>query len=339
MTLRERLQTAWFDKNLAVFLWPLMPLSVVFGVVAALRRGLFRWGIKKAVQVPVPVVVVGNLIVGGAGKTPATLALVEGLKRKGWHPGIVSRGYGGASEVAAVHTHSDPAIVGDEPVLLAWRSGVPVFVGRQRAQAAQTLLAAHPEVDVIVCDDGLQHYALVRDVEIAVFDARAAGNGFLLPAGPLREPIRRLASVDAILRNSAPAAAGSDGACPEFSMQLEPGLAYRLNAPEMRQPVTDFAGQQVFALAGIGHPQRFFNTLAERGLVVDGRAFPDHHPYVAGDLAFAAKGVLLMTEKDAMKCRRFATDSMWVVPVTARIEPDLVALVAGKIAPLSRSAR
>jgi tetraacyldisaccharide 4'-kinase len=274
------------------------------------------------------VVVVGNLIVGGAGKTPTVLWLVDRLRAAGRRPGILSRGYGGSQVVAEVRADSDPLRVGDEPALLASRSGVPVFVGRRRAAAGRALLKAHPGVDVLVCDDGLQHLGLARDVEIAVVDGRGVGNGRLLPAGPLREPARRLDTVDAVVHNFQKKGTSAAGC---YVMSLQPGSFYRLNDPETRCAAGDLAGRRLFAIAGIGHPQRFFDTLGALGLHFEARPFPDHHAFVPGDLSFAAGGVLLMTEKDAIKCRPFLTAEAWVLPVTATIDPDLAAFVLEKI--------
>jgi tetraacyldisaccharide 4'-kinase len=325
--LAQQLQTAWFEQNLAVFLWPLLPLAGLFGAVSALRRLAYRRGWLRHERLPVPVVVVGNLIVGGAGKTPLTLHLVEALRRAGKHPGIISRGYGGQGEVLGVGPASDPRRVGDEPVLLAARSGVPVFVGRRRAEAGRALLAAHPEVDVLVCDDGLQHYALARDVEIVVGDRRGLGNGRLLPAGPLREPRSRLDSVDALVVHSGGAALRPDA----FTMELQPGDFYALQDPTCQATPADWAGRRLHAMAGIGHPERFFATLRAMGLAFAEHPFPDHHAYVADDFSFVGDGVLLMTEKDAVKCRPFYRGEAWVLPVTAHVSPALMALVLEKI--------
>lgn len=325
--LAQQLQTAWFEQNLAVLLWPLLPLAWLFGAVAGLRRAAYARGWLRQERLAVPVVVVGNLIVGGAGKTPLTLHLVEALRRAGKHPGIISRGYGGAGEVRGVSAASDPRRVGDEPVLLAARSGVPVFVGRRRAEAGRALLAAHPEIDVLVCDDGLQHYALARDVEIVVSDRRGLGNGRLLPAGPLREPRSRLESVDALVVHAGGEAL-RQGA---FTMTLRPGDFYALQDPARRAGPADWAGRRLHAMAGIGHPERFFATLRALGLAFAEHPFPDHHAYAADDFSFVGDGVLLMTEKDAVKCRPFYRGDAWVLPVTADVSPALMALVLEKI--------
>lgn len=331
--LARRLQAAWFDKNLAVFLWPFLPLSWVFGALAALRRMAYGAGWLKQVRLPVPVIVVGNLIVGGAGKTPLVLHLVDALRHAGKHPGIVSRGYGGAGAAGPVAATADPAEVGDEPILLVVRSGVPVYVGRRRADAGRKLLEDHPEIDVLVCDDGLQHYALWRDVEIAVVDSRGVGNSRLLPVGPLREPVSRLDSVDAVVVHAGGALRAHD----VFEMSLQPGLFVALNdagrtiSAVALAMAAAAAGKQLHAIAGIGHPERFFETLRSQGLSFSAHPFPDHHPYAGDDLHFAAHGVLLMTEKDAVKCRPFHQGEAWVLPVTAMVSSALTTLVLEKI--------
>jgi tetraacyldisaccharide 4'-kinase len=321
------LQRQWFEqRRLTPALWFLLPLSVLFFLLSRLKRRL-----TQPQHLPVPVVVVGNITVGGAGKTPLTLWLAQELRTQGWRPGIVSRGYGGNAEAPRpVVSDSLPAEVGDEPLLLARRSGVPVWVGRDRAAAGLALLAAHADVDVLLCDDGLQHYRLARDVELAVFDGRGAGNGCLLPAGPLREPLARLSEVDAVICNGA-----ADSRLPDdvrrFEMQLRPADFYRLDQPGATCQAEQLAGCRLHALAGIGDPGRFFRTLEGLGLRFSRHPFPDHHAYSADDLAFAADGVLLMTEKDAVKCAPLVPGETWVLPVEAELSPALVELILEKI--------
>ena len=322
------LQRQWFEqRRLTPALWLLLPLAGLYAVISALNRRLAR-----PQRLPVPVIVVGNIIVGGAGKTPLTLWLADQLRQHGWHPGIVSRGYGRAGdEVRAVNIDSPPTEVGDEPLLLARRTGVPIWVGRQRAAAGEALLAAHPEVDVILCDDGLQHYALARDVELVVFDGRGAGNGWRLPVGPLREPLARNATVDAIICQNLKKAA-LPAAAPVFEMQLKPGRFYRLDDPQQTCTAGDLQGRgQLYALAGIGHPERFFRTLAGLGLHCENRPFPDHHRYTASDLAFAKDGILLMTEKDAVKCVGLTAGETWILPVEAELPPAFIELILEKL--------
>ncbi|MGB9494722.1 MAG: tetraacyldisaccharide 4'-kinase [Azonexus sp.] len=321
------LQRQWFEqRRLAPALWPLAPLSALYSAVAGYKRDK-----AKPERLPVPVIVVGNITVGGAGKTPLTLWLARQLQARGRHPGIVSRGYGSAGTLPrAVTADSLPSEVGDEPVLLGRRSGAPVWVGRDRVAAGRAMLAAHPEVDVIVCDDGLQHYRLARDFEIAVFDGRGAGNGWRLPAGPLREPLARLAEVDAIVCNGAP-----DYRMPtaraQFDMRLQAGDFYNLDNPKRHCSVADLAGRRLHALAGIGDPGRFFRTLEALGLEFTRHPFADHHAYSSEDLAFAKNDVLLMTEKDAVKCVGLTVGETWVLPVDAELSPALIELILEKL--------
>lgn len=307
----------------------LLPIALLFSAIAGLRRLAFRRGWLSAERLPVPVVVVGNILAGGAGKTPLTLWLAERLKAAGRRPGIVSRGYGrGSDNIQKVGAGETAQQVGDEPLLLARRSGCPVWVGTDRVAAARALLAAHPDCDLILCDDGLQHYRLQRDVEIAVVDRRGLMNGWPQPAGPLREPASRLREVDALVLN----AAGSDWPTPApvFGMRLEGMRFTRLDDPARTCVAADLAGFDLHAVAGIGEPQRFFDHLAGLGLRFIPHAFPDHHAYTARDLDFPADA-LLMTEKDALKCAGLTERPIWVLPVEARIEPDLALLVLEKI--------
>lgn len=307
----------------------LLPLSLLFRLIVAIRRLLFRHGILSSVKLPVPVIIVGNITVGGTGKTPLTLWLAEQLLADGWHPGIISRGFGGSGNTAQeVLLNSDPTTVGDEPVLMAQRKLCPVWIGRDRPSAAHALLAAHPECDVIISDDGLQHYRLQRDVEIAVVDGmRRFGNGLLLPAGPLREATSRLREVDAIVINGGMAARG------EYSMQLEGVHFYNLLNPEITATADDFKDQCVHAIAGIGHPERFFRHLHKLGLSPQIHPYPDHHRYCAADLAYADANALLMTEKDAVKCIEFADEKCWVLRVDAHPDSALAQLILKKITP------
>ena len=322
------LQRQWFEqRRLPPALWLLAPLAGLYSVVAARNRRQAR-----AERLAVPVIVVGNITVGGAGKTPLTLWLAGQLKERGWRPGIVSRGYGGQGALPRPVAPDSAAVdVGDEPILLARRSGVPVWVGRDRVAAGNALLAAHPDVNVVLCDDGLQHYRLARDVELAVFDGRGAGNGWRLPAGPLREPLSRLAAVDAVICNGAPDER-LPSALPRFDMHLRAGEFYRLDDPQQRCAASDLTVRPLLhALAGIGDPERFFRTLEEQGLTFTRHPFPDHHAYGAADLAFAKDGVLLMTEKDAVKCAGLTAGETWVLPVEAELSPALIDLILEKL--------
>lgn len=310
----------WYRTSaLSAALWP---LSLLFRGGVAVRRGLYRHGVLAATRLPVPVVVVGNLIVGGAGKTPLTAWLAAALARRGRRPGIVSRGYGGTEEgPAAVPRGGDWRRYGDEPVLLAEAVAAPVWIGRRRADAARALLDAHPDVDIVLCDDGLQHYALARDVEVAVVDARGHGNGFMLPAGPLREPAAR--EVDAIVGHGAPGA---------YTMRLEPAGLHHVGGDEAGVELDALRGRRLHAVAGIGHPQRFFDTLAAMGLAFTPHPFPDHHAYTPADLAFADCDVVLMTEKDAVKCRSFGRGDLVALRVAARVDEALADFIIERIA-------
>lgn len=325
------LQRQWFEqRRLSPALWLLLPLLLPLHALYCVISGRRRHNTVGR-RLPVPVVVVGNITVGGAGKTPLTLWLAQQLVVRGWCPGIVSRGYGRQGEApSAVNPENSPKSVGDEPLLLARRSVVPVWVGQDRAAAGAALLSAHPEVNVLLCDDGLQHYRLARDVELAVFDGRAAGNGWRLPLGPLREPLSRLNDVDAVIRNGAVDLSLPDGV-PAFDMALVPGEFYALGDPTQRCTAAMLAGRKLHALAGIGDPGRFFRTLSGLGLQFEAHPFPDHHDYVAADLAFAGDAVLLMTEKDAVKCAGLTTGEAWVLPVEAALSPALIDLILEKL--------
>ena len=335
----------------------LLPISFIFRLLAATRRVLYRSGMLPSEKLPLPVIVVGNITVGGSGKTPLTLWLVQQLIANGWHPGIISRGFGGtAASPQAVYASSDPAVTGDEAVLMAQRMLCPVWVGRDRPAAARELLRAHPECDVILSDDGLQHYRLQRDVEIAVVDGvRRFGNGFLLPAGPLREPVARLAEVDAIVVHGGTATLDSYGsASVAYRMQLHGEVFYNLLNPDTTAQAASFRGQRLHAIAGIGHPQRFFTHLHQLGLTVQAHSYPDHHCYAPGDLNYPDADAILMTEKDAVKCaalseqdngseqkyrseqNNWAAEKCWVLRVDAQLDPALTQHILERITPHGR---
>jgi tetraacyldisaccharide 4'-kinase len=290
-------------------------VSLAFRVVVFLRRLGYLVRLLPSARAGIPVVAIGNLTVGGSGKTPLAIHVAELLKARRWSPAIVSRGYGGTARAPrAVSLASDPAEVGDEPVLMARRAGCPVWVGADRAAVAVRLREEHPDCDVIVLDDGLQHYGLRRDLEIAVVDARAFGNGFMLPAGPLREPRTRLWSVDAVVAHGTHAVKG-------YAMRLEGDEAHRATDARERRKLQSFAGERVHAVAGIGDPNRFFQHLSTLGLKLVPHPFPDHHPFRERDLEFGDGAPVLMTEKDAVKCKRFARPQHWVLPVRAVPDP------------------
>jgi tetraacyldisaccharide 4'-kinase len=330
----DRLVAAWYAPSLTSLTLALTPFTALFVVLTSLRRALYRAGVLRTERVAVPVVVVGNITAGGSGKTPLVAALARALAERGFRPAIVSRGYGrresGAQPLLVAPT-SDPAAVGDEPLLLA-RAGWPVAVAADRAAAVRALLANEANCDVVLCDDGLQHYGLARDVEVAVVDgARGFGNGWRLPAGPLRERRARLADVDAVVVLDGAAAKLRDVHAPLYTMTLQPKHLRRVGAPGGERAIADFAGSRVHAVAGIGNPDRFFAQLAAFGLHIDAHPFPDHHAFVAADIAFEDAAPVVMTEKDAVKCEPFADDRCWYLPVEASIEPALAERIAEKL--------
>jgi tetraacyldisaccharide 4'-kinase len=336
MSFAARLVAAWYAPRLTPLTLPLVPMSALFAGVVALRRALYRAGLLRAQRLPVPVIVIGNITVGGSGKTPLVAALASALAARNWRPGIVSRGYGrrkgaGGEAPLLVARDSDPDLAGDEPVLLA-RAGFPVVVASDRVAAASALLAAHPECNVILADDGLQHLRLARDVEIAVIDAaRGFGNGWRLPAGPLREAPARLATVDAVVALGRDEGAGPPAWPGAFPMTLAGEVFHRVNAPEVTAGADAFRGAGVHALAGIGNPERFFAQLRVLGIAVAPHPLPDHHRLGATDLALPGASAILMTEKDAVKCGGLADDRCWYLPVRARTDPALVTRVEEKI--------
>jgi tetraacyldisaccharide 4'-kinase len=335
----EWLQREWQKLGGGALL--LLPLAILFRLVVAARRALYRARVLPRWKAPVPVVVVGNITVGGSGKTPLVLGIVEMLQANGFNPGVVARGYGRvprreADPLGVVRVYPDiatPELFGDEPVLVARRARVPVFIGPDRPAAARALLDAHREVDVLVSDDGLQHYALERDVEIAVVDGdRLFGNGLPLPAGPLREPRSRLDEVDAIVVNGGGKLDFT--AVRQFDMRLgrERFAAVSGNA---QMTVEEFAlrarGARVAAVAGIGNPDRFFEHLARLGIVARRRAFPDHHAFQPAELRMPDADVIVMTEKDAVKCAAFADARMWFLRVEAILPPDFDPFLLSRI--------
>jgi tetraacyldisaccharide 4'-kinase len=316
MSARRAPPAWWYDPGRPPP-WSARALAALYGATVRLRIGAFRRGWLKQHRAGVPVVIVGNLVAGGSGKTPLVVALVERLRAAGRTPGIATRGYGRDEPATPrwVEARSDPALAGDEPVLLARRTGARVRADRDRVAAARALVEAG--CDVVVCDDGLQHYRLARDVEIEVLDARRGhGNGRLLPAGPLREPEERAAACDFHVVNDV--AGDAEPAFGQWRMQLRAGDALPLLGGRP-VPLQAFAGTRVHAVAGIGDPERFFATLRAQGIAVVPHAFPDHHRYAAGDFDFGSDLPVLMTEKDAVKCATFAGPQHYLVPVRAEL--------------------
>ncbi len=311
----------WFERQWQTTGWAqslLFPLSWLFALLAAVRRWSYKAGLFSSHALPVPVIVVGNLSVGGVGKTPLVIYLAQQLKAAGYTPGILSRGYGG-EYTGEVMPDSRPELFGDEPVLIVRRSGCPVWVDASRVAGGSALIKVHPEVNVLICDDGLQHYALQRDIEIAVVQRPLGlGNGRLLPAGPLREPIGRLQQVDIVVESG------------QLPVAPSHAVSYQLNLrPDTWTSVTDFKsetstevlrGQPLVAMAGIGHPQRFFDVLKGMGLQVEQRPQADHYAYTQADFASLHGKTILMTEKDAVKCQHLRLDNAWFLRVSAELQ-------------------
>ena len=308
----SRIDSLWYGNSPASV--ALAPLGWLYCAGAVARRAAYRAGLLPTGRVDAPVIVVGNISVGGTGKTPLVIHIAELLRRRGLRPGIVSRGYLGRAQMwpQQVRPDSDPVMVGDEPVLLAAATGCPVAADPDRLRGARSL-RAHFDCDVLISDDGLQHLALGRDVEIAVIDGtRRHGNGRCLPAGPLREPVSRLRSVDLIV-------ATEGGIVGEHAMVLRAGDAQNLARAGLTRPLSAFAEGSGHAGCGIGSPERFFATLERAGLTPIRHRFPDHHPFRPADITFVDDHPVLMTEKDAVKCRRFAAARHWSVPVRAEL--------------------
>jgi tetraacyldisaccharide 4'-kinase len=339
---------AWFEsewQRLGGGALVFLPFAVLFRILSMLRRALYRGRILPTWKAPVPVIVVGNITAGGTGKTPLVIAIVEALLRAGRNPGVVSRGYGRVPPtdadphgvVRVLPGVATPEYFGDEPVLIARRTGAPVYLSPDRPAAARALLAAHPEIDVLVSDDGLQHYALARDVEVAVVDGeRGFGNGLPLPSGPLREPVSRLRSVDAVVVNG-----GSGNSAVEamavpprrFAMTLAGERFVSFSGEDMAPEEFAFAtrGRRVAAVAGIGNPARYFSHLGRLGVVAERHPFPDHHHFQPGDLRLPGVEVVVMTEKDAVKCAAFADSRMWFLRVEAVLPPDFDAFLLERL--------
>lgn len=325
MALADRVVAAWYAPRATPLALALAPLAGVYRAAVAARRALYARGVLRSERLPVPVVVVGNLTVGGSGKTPLAIAIAQALASRGWRPGFVSRGYGRDDGAARrVSPGDDPGRTGDEALLLA-ATGLPVAVGDRRADAARLLLAPGNSCDVVIADDGMQHYALVRDVEIAaVDDARGFGNGRMLPAGPLREPVSRLDEVAAVVRLVDAAAWRATGDARETMMAHEPLRWRNLADPSRVESPSGFRPEAAWAIAGTANPARFFALVATLGIDARTRAFPDHHRFTATDLDLPDARAILMTAKDAVKCTRFADPRCWALDIRARIDPALV---------------
>jgi tetraacyldisaccharide 4'-kinase len=332
---RARLERLWYEDSAGIPL--LAPPAWIYAALTGARRAAYGAGLLRPRRLARPVVVVGNLTVGGTGKTPLTIYLARELAAAKLKVGIVSRGYGRRGGGARyVHADSDWRDVGDEPVIIARRTGCPTMVAADRVAAARTLIARG--ADVILSDDGLQHLRLARDCEIVVIDgSRGFGNGRLLPAGPLREPAAALGRADLVVVNGEPAHGSLEHVLPAgtLRMRLVAQQAVRLDGRGAPSELAAFRGRRVHAVAGIGNPRRFFRELSSHGIEVIEHPFPDHHPFTAHELAFADDLPILMTEKDAVKCTPFANARLWSVPVSAAFSASdaqaLRARVLGKL--------
>ncbi len=307
--------------------WLLWPLSLLYRLIVSIRRQLYVSGVFKQHRLPVPVIIVGNITVGGTGKTPFVIWLTTQLKNAGYRPGIVSRGYGGHAQhyPQLVDKNSAATVVGDEPVLIHRHTACPMAVAPDRVAAARLLVEQH-NCNIIISDDGLQHYALARDIEIVIVDGqRQFGNQLCLPAGPLREPLNRINQSDFIVFNSPLSTT-------DFAMQLEQGSAVNLADSALTKSLHQFSGKTIHAVAGIGNPQRFFEQLRKQNMSVIEHSFPDHHSFSQTDLQFSDDLAILMTEKDAVKCQSFAKSNMWFIPIEATIHGKLLEQLIIKLA-------
>lgn len=312
MSISDLAEEVWYEEHSLSYV--LTPVSWLYQGFMFLRNIVYRSGLIPIHRMDVPVIVIGNITVGGTGKTPLTIWMAQYLKSKGFTPGIVSRGYGGelSDKIQQVRADSNPILVGDEPVVIARNTKTPVAVGKNRYLAAQGLLE-HQNVDVIICDDGLQHLRLGRDIEIAVVDGdRRFGNGKCLPAGPLREPQGRLKNVDFIVCNGKTERG-------EHLMEYTAGKLRSVKNPDIERDIEVFDGQMVHAVSGVGNPARFHSYLRSHEMQLIKEEFSDHHKYTASDLNYGDEFPIVMTEKDAVKCEEFATDDMWYLPISAQM--------------------
>lgn len=303
----------------------LLPISGVFYALSSMRRMLYRIGVFTTNQFKVPVVVVGNITVGGSGKTPIVIKLVKHFQQQDKKVGVVSRGYGGshASGSLLVDVGTSAGLSGDEPLLIAMQTDAPVMINKDRSKAVYDLIE-QCQPDVVISDDGLQHYAMGRDIEIAVVDGRRRfGNGFYLPAGPLRESQSRLNEVDFVINNGAIQAG-------EITARLEPKFFVNVLTGE-QQPLDFFIKKVCHGVAGIGHPQRFFDVIKHLCAILYRHKFKDHHPYVDKDLAFDDEHPIIMTAKDCVKCSEFANDRMWYLHVEVNLSEDFLTKLDAKL--------
>ena len=321
----------WYRSSHTLLTLALLPLSWSFRGIVSLRRIFYRLNIKKQQQFPVPVIVVGNITVGGTGKTPFVIWLAAMLKEQGFRPGIVSRGYGGAQrrEPQWVNAHSDVKQVGDEAVLLARRTQCPLVVSVDRGSAVKHLLS-QTDCNIVISDDGLQHYRMGRQIEIVIVDGeRGIGNGALLPAGPLREPVSRLGEVDFVVVQGHSAFHFEQA----VTMTLQGDILHSVYNPQQTMTLNDLKNKTVHAIAAIGNPQRFFSRLQTAGMTVLEQAFPDHYLFQQQDLQFADHLPVVMTEKDAVKYQSFADERHWYLPVAAQLDSNFAEKLMEKLSP------
>lgn len=325
----KRLDYYWYSQN--AIAWLLLPLSWLFCTLVSIRRFLYRSKVFASSKLQRPVVIIGNISVGGTGKTPLLMALCELLKEKGYSPGVISRGYtskAGSALISGVHQVSgkDTAEqVGDEPLLIVQKTQCPVVIGQNRVAAGRYLLENNA-CDIVLSDDGLQHYRLQRDLELVVVDSsRKFGNGYCIPAGPLREPVSRLDSVDIVITHNTGVASDDDE---EFELIFESPV--NIHSNELRA-LEEFKSSKCHAVAGIGHPRRFFKQLKSHGLDIVEHAFPDHYSYQSSDLDFGDDAAIIMTEKDAVKCKYMGLKNTWFIPVTAKLTKPLESRILASI--------
>jgi tetraacyldisaccharide 4'-kinase len=324
------LQNAWYEDRLWV--WLLLPLSLLFFCISSVRRVLFRLGVLRADKPEAFVIIVGNITVGGNGKTPTVIAIAEYLNQQGHRCGVLSRGYGGSqtSFPFLVQSDSKASLVGDEPKLMQRRLNCPVVIDPKRVRGAKYLTETH-QCDVIICDDGLQHYALARDFEIVVMDGRGLGNAKLLPMGPLRELPSRLNEVDVVLYNGSSSTNITIPDNKTATMALVPDHWVNVKTGELRESIV---AESATAIAGIGDPSRFFKSLSDMGITCDKTiGFPDHYAYQLSDIP---KNMVLMTEKDAVKCAPFAHDDCWYLQVSGQISKNIYQLIDNKLKLMQR---
>jgi tetraacyldisaccharide 4'-kinase len=313
-----------YSKSLASLF--LLPLSAIYLLISFARKYLYRFNLLKSFKIQVPVIVIGNITSGGTGKTPLVIHLANELKKNGYHPGIISRGYGSKRNgVSEVNKKSDVESIGDEPILIHKHTHLPVFIAKDRVLAAKALIKKYKKIDVILSDDGMQHYRLRRDIEILVIDGtRRFGNGYLLPAGPLREPKRKVKSVDAIVCNEKKVIDGS------YLMKYKSYFLINLKTKK-KIPLNKVRLNNLHAVAGIGNPDRFFNYLKALGLVFDSSSYKDHYRFTKKDFKTMNDKNIIMTEKDAVKCEKFARDNFWYLPVVAEIDSKFTDFILNKM--------